>query len=165
MGGLRVVKFVAWLGLRALVCLAASGCASAPDRLWIGDAGDVKSCTAYGWGIAGAIAAHDMNQRCATDLRRLGYVPMPRVRLGIIFATDHPLTVDRFVVKSPAEAAGVAPRDRIVAVDGVEVRGRADLARVLTPKRPGDVVLLTLARAGGTLMLPVALGAEGEDSK
>jgi PDZ domain-containing protein len=48
---------------------------------------------------------------------------------------------------SPAAKAGLQPTDVIVAVDGKPVRTTADLRRLITAHKPGDVVRLTLRSA------------------
>lgn len=46
----------------------------------------------------------------------------------------------------PAFAAGIKPRDRLIAVDGTPVPNSLALAAVLAQHRPGDVVMLTVER-------------------
>jgi membrane-associated protease RseP (regulator of RpoE activity) len=57
----------------------------------------------------------------------------------------------------PAEAAGLAPGDRILAIDGIDVRD--DFSRLTTEvrARPGATVTLRLLRDGGERDVPVTL--------
>jgi S1-C subfamily serine protease len=59
---------------------------------------------------------------------------------------------------SPAEAAGLREGDVITAVDGVAIDARHDLATVILPNQPGEVVTLDLWRGGQTLQVEVTLG-------
>jgi membrane-associated protease RseP (regulator of RpoE activity) len=121
------------------------GCAT-PARLWmINDRGEVRECASY------------MNTRCAEDLQRVGYVPLPTVRIGVNFAPSDSLVVGGFPVGSPAERAGVQRGDRIVRADDQEVRGRTDIAKVLNSKNPGDTIVLAVDRGGQRVDIPVVV--------
>jgi serine protease Do len=58
---------------------------------------------------------------------------------------------------SPAEQAGIAPYDIVVAVDGVPVETTADVRSRLLDARAGDTVQLSVVREGRTLTLPLRL--------
>jgi PDZ domain-containing protein len=78
--------------------------------------------------------------------------------------------VDAVSAGSPAEKAGLAPTDIIVAIDGKRVRTPADVRRVMSEHRPGDRVRLTI-RTGASLASKVvgtthcAAGSAGCDPK
>lgn len=84
-------------------------------------------------------------------------------KLGVVLDTDDDgVAVRSFVERSAAEAAGVRAADRIVALDGAQIDGFADVKIALWDKRPGDKVFLRVARdqatAGpGDLALEVVL--------
>jgi 2-alkenal reductase len=59
---------------------------------------------------------------------------------------------------SPAEAAGLQAGDIITALGGRRVEESHDLATLLLPYRPGDVVALTVLRGGDELEIEVTLG-------
>ena len=59
---------------------------------------------------------------------------------------------------SPAEDAGLAEGDIVVAVDGDAVDQEHDLSTRILPHVPGDTVTLSVVRDGGTLEIPVTLG-------
>src|SRR5438034_9575549 len=62
-----------------------------------------------------------------------------------------------------AEAAGVHPGDRVVAVQGAPFHGRKTIAGALPRARPGDTLDLTIARPeGGERTAPVRLAVVGE---
>ncbi len=72
--------------------------------------------------------------------------------------------VRRVVPGSPAQRAGLAPGDRIVAVNGEPVKQFYDLIRLISP-HPGERVTLTVEREGTTLELAVVpedVGGEGK---
>jgi S1-C subfamily serine protease len=59
---------------------------------------------------------------------------------------------------SPAEVAGLAEGDVVVAVDGDTVDAEHDLSTRVLPHVPGDTVKLTVVRDGRTLEIVVTLG-------
>ena len=59
---------------------------------------------------------------------------------------------------SPAEKAGLADGDIVVAVDGEAVDADHDLATRILPHIPGDTVTLSVVRGGRTLEIKVTLG-------
>ncbi len=65
---------------------------------------------------------------------------------------------------SPAEAAGIAAGDRIVAVDGEAVNHFYDLVRLISP-RPGVPLRLTVLRDGSTLEIEVTPRDEGGEGR
>jgi putative serine protease PepD len=62
---------------------------------------------------------------------------------------------------SPAEAAGLAEGDLVVALDGEPVLGRSELAAKVRLAAPGDEITVTVEREGTELELVVTLGALG----
>ncbi|CAB4565927.1 MAG: PDZ domain-containing protein [Actinobacteria bacterium] len=72
----------------------------------------------------------------------------PAAWIGLRFdgaPASSPLTITGVVAGSPAMAAGVTVGERLVAVDGVEVRTVADVIDAIRSRAPGTVVRLTLA--------------------
>lgn len=63
---------------------------------------------------------------------------------------------------SAAEEAGLRPGDRVLEVDGVEYRTFTDFAETIA-EMPGEDVLLTVARDGQTLEVPVEIGVAPSD--
>ena len=138
---MKTGRIVVSITLTVLLC----GCA-APARLWmINDRGEVREC------------AHYLNTQCAEDLQRVGYVPLPAVRIGVEFAPSDSLVVVGFPVGSPAERAGMQKGDRIVRADDQEVRGRTDIARVLNSKNSGDTIVLAVDRQGQRVDISVVV--------
>jgi S1-C subfamily serine protease len=64
----------------------------------------------------------------------------------------------------PAEQGGIEVGDRIVSVDGQEVNESADVSALVTAKRPGDKVEITVQRGGEEESLNVELGERPEDA-
>lgn len=94
-----------------------------------------------------------------------------RTYLGISYADIEPEMAAQFnlpvrdgiivamVVRgSPAEQAGIQPRDIIVAFDGERISRGGDLRRLLRNRRPGQRVTLTVLRGLGRISVPVTLG-------
>jgi len=83
-----------------------------------------------------------LNERVARALGR------PDAR-GLVVASVDP--------GSPAEAAGLAPYDIVVAIDGEAVETTADVRSRLLDARPGDTIQLAVVREGRTITLPLRL--------
>ena len=62
---------------------------------------------------------------------------------------------------SPAEAAGLAEGDLVVALDGDPILGRSELAAKVRLTEPGEEITVTVEREGAELDLVVTLGALG----
>jgi S1-C subfamily serine protease len=60
---------------------------------------------------------------------------------------------------SPAEAAGIKPGDRILAVDGVEVHAPDALTQLVRSGKPGDEIELTMFRGGEIFAVSAVVGA------
>lgn len=67
------------------------------------------------------------------------------------------LTVSSVLEDSPAERAGLSPKDEIIALDGHRVTPQ-DWDRILEDLRPGGRIRLTIFRGGRLLEVPVRLG-------
>ncbi|QYG91374.1 PDZ domain-containing protein [Iamia sp. SCSIO 61187] len=110
-----------------------------------------------GWAVPAEVAL-----RVADDLRRLGRVD--RGWLGIAGApvadagaVPAGFAVDEVMAGSPAEQAGLAAGDVVLAVDDQRVRSLADVQAALTLTRPGQAVALEVNRADQTLEVEATL--------
>ncbi len=88
----------------------------------------------------------------------------PRYKLGapgwaLSTDSDAPPQIEQVLAGSPAEAAGLRPGDRIVAVEG-ETLGELELREVLAAS-PGRALRLTVERGGERLELTVVPADEG----
>jgi len=99
------------------------------------------------------------------QLADTGKEPEPAASLS---ANSQPLNQRGAVVvgvtsgDSPAARAGVAARDRIVSVDGEEIRDMGHLMRLIGGSLAGDSVKLGIERNGETLEILVTLGTRPE---
>jgi S1-C subfamily serine protease len=59
---------------------------------------------------------------------------------------------------SPADAAGIQPRDVITAIDGQQLTDESSLAQTLSQHKPGDTVTLSVVRDGQQQDVSVTLG-------
>jgi serine protease Do len=71
--------------------------------------------------------------------------------------------VDSVEKGSPAEAAGIKPRDIVQKVDGKPVKSTAEVQRIIFPKTPGSKVPVTVWRDGKTLELTTGVRAARDD--
>ncbi|KHK91068.1 RIP metalloprotease RseP [Novosphingobium malaysiense] len=84
--------------------------------------------------------------------------------IGVEFATP---VIGGFFGDSPAEQAGMLPGDRIVAIDGADVRSFGDIPELIQPF-PGKRVTITALREGEARVFPVTIGsveATGPDGR
>jgi S1-C subfamily serine protease len=65
---------------------------------------------------------------------------------------------DNPIAGSPAEAAGLAEGDVIVALDGEQVTAERDLSTLILPHAPGDTITLRVLRDNSTREIEVTLG-------
>lgn len=79
-------------------------------------------------------------------------------------ARPGPLVISHVVLGSPAEAAGVAVGDVIVAVDQQALLARDELFAAMQDKQPGDTLMLMLRRGTETLLREVILIPHPDDA-
>jgi S1-C subfamily serine protease len=94
------------------------------------------------------------------------------VGLGIVLVPDlldrTPPFIESVVVDSPAERAGLAPDDLVIAVDGRSVPSRDAVQRALGMLADGDPVRIAVVRAGRVVEVdlgprpPLAVGGRAE---
>ncbi len=97
--------------------------------------------------------------------RRFGYLGV-QARVGDELSrepdpadsTRGPIFVSRVFPGSPAEVAGFLPGDQILAIDGREVSGRAQVIRQLAETPPGSEIQVKLLRRGVPLTLYPRVG-------
>lgn len=97
----------------------------------------------------------------------LGAVSRPK-RLGGAFLgvvpgqrkDDNGVPVDRVLPRSPAASAGIQSGDHILKVNGTDLSGPGGLTDILTEKRPGDKLTLTVKRAGRQQEITATLDVE-----
>jgi serine protease DegS len=68
------------------------------------------------------------------------------------------LVVENVLARSPADAAGLVPGDRIVAVDGVKSESRRQVLQQIAMAQPGSRIALSVQRAGTTLTISAIAG-------
>ncbi len=71
---------------------------------------------------------------------------------------EHGVVVDTIEANAPAYKSDLRPTDVITEVDGVAVSLAKDLQKEIVRKKVGQVVQLTVWRAGKTLQIPVTTG-------
>ena len=80
----------------------------------------------------------------------------PRPWLGIYTSVDHDgITIDGFSPIGPAAQAGFQRGDRIVSVNGVDVRSQEEFYETLWKHRAGEVIKLSVERNDRVVVIPV----------
>ena len=82
----------------------------------------------------------------------------PAIAAQLELPVKQGVVVGQVVQGSPAERAGLRPRDVIVAVDGLAIVDETTLGRALNQRRPGERAGLAIARGAERLTLEVTLG-------
>ena len=129
---------------------------------------NAKSASEDAEGIGFAIPINTAMQ-IAKDLIENGYVARPALGVSIYDVTDaqtaqqlgvssYGVYVVKVTAGSGAEAAGVKPGDRILAIADVAVSSSNDVKGYLQDKEVGDTVTLQVERQGKVISLDVTLG-------
>jgi predicted metalloprotease with PDZ domain len=146
----------------ALLILAALTLpACTPSTILVNDSNQVIRCSAYGWGIAGVATAYGIRNSCVADYKKLGYVELPDVQLGVGIQTvdSSLLRITRVPPQSPAAVAGLAKGDIIATIDGRPIETLTEFYTYLATKRAGDVVSCVVTRDGQRVQTQVTLQA------
>jgi len=108
----------------------------------------------------------DQVDRIATDLAEHGAVR--QAFLGVGLMVDSADTLGVRVVKvargSPAEAAGIHVGDRILAIDGEEMKTSEEITSLVRAMRPGEEIALTVLRDAEIHALTAKLGTATPDA-
>jgi S1-C subfamily serine protease len=87
------------------------------------------------------------------------YVPLsPSIAYQLGIQQSEGIVVADVVAASPADDAGIRPRDVITAVDNVPLKSDSDLAQFMSQHKPGDEVTLTVLRNNTPTSVKVKLG-------
>lgn len=89
-------------------------------------------------------------------IRYLTLNPAVAAQLGI--ERTRGIIVGEVVDGSPADEAGLQQEDIVTAVDGSQLEGQSDLARIINERVPGDTLTLTVLRDGEEMQLELTLG-------
>ena len=107
----------------------------------------------------------DQVDRITTDLKEHGSVR--QAFLGVRLVVDTEDTLGVRVVKvaagSPAEKAGIRVEDRILAIDGEEMRTSEEITTLVRGMRPGEEIDITILRDGDIKSVPATLGSTTSD--
>ncbi len=106
-------------------------------------------------GIAFAIPAETVRKALP---RLLDCEHRQGIATGLSFVGDGSGKVEQVADSSPAAAAGIRPGDVVRRVDGRPLRTESDFHLRLLDRKPGDVLPLTLGRAGETVDVRLTLG-------
>jgi S1-C subfamily serine protease len=87
------------------------------------------------------------------------YVPLsPSIAFRLGIQQTQGIVVADVVAASPADDAGIRPRDVITAVNNIPLKSDADFAQFMSQHKPGDEVTLTVLRNNKTTSVKVKLG-------
>ena len=90
-------------------------------------------------------------------IRYTQLTPAIAAQLGIEGATSGAVVIE-VVGGSPAEDAGLQPRDVITEIDGQPLTTESSLAEIINTHRPGDTITLTVVRGSQPTQVQVTLG-------
>jgi S1-C subfamily serine protease len=69
----------------------------------------------------------------------------------------HGVVVRQVAPGSPAASAGLRARDAITSIDGTELKDESSLAQILSKRKPGDKITLSVQRGNEATSLQVTL--------
>ncbi len=138
----------------------------------------IASSTGDSAGVGFAIPINTV-ARVVPQLIKSGRVIRPEIGIARVYQTEHGLLIATLIPGGPAERAGLkGPRivrkrqgpfvyesidlsaaDLIVGVDGKRIKTADDFLEIIESKQPGDKVLVTVARGGREVTVPVQLAA------
>ena len=134
-----------------VVALLLAGCAT-PSTTLVNQDMEAIRCSATGRGHSGTPLELANRDRCVRELKRMGYVELPDVVLGIkpVFTGAVP-SVQEVITGSPADKAGIKPGDVIRSMGGRQVQSFNDFVDALSSRRAGDTLPMIVQRGGATL--------------
>ena len=137
-----------------LVIAVISGC-STPSTMLINQEGQLYRCASSGWGYVGAPMANSINRSCVDDLKKVGYVEIPKVVWGVNLPSSAklPLKVGAVVRGSPAESSGIVTGDIVRELDGQPVQTLVQVYQLLDTKKPDDLLQVRIERRGELINL------------
>ena len=95
----------------------------------------------------------------------VNYVPMtPAVAEQLGSKTTTGVAIVTVVNSSPAGQAGLKSKDIVTQIDGKDLKGESDLARIVDSHKPGDKITLTVVRGTDTSKMDVTLGTASATS-
>ena len=148
-----------WFVLFALViCL--SGCVT-PSTLLVNDDGRVMRCASYGSGAYGIATATSIHSTCVNDMKKLGYVVLPDVTMGLSLEPGT-TQVKTVVPGAGAAQAGIHVGDQIARMNTIAVTRSAEVLHILQDKKSGERIDVTLVREGKESTIPVQLTTRGQ---
>lgn len=112
--------------------------------MYVGQDGKVVRCAAYGAGYVGAPMAQGIHDRCGSDARLAGLIPIEEAGgIGVQLSTEaSSMRILKIGQGSPADRAGIKAGDSLVAIDDQSVTNTAD-ARALAFGRVNTSVKVT----------------------
>jgi regulator of sigma E protease len=145
---------IGWLPLGGYVKFAGDmNPASVPDAAWLALPAAERERTFQAkplWQRAIVVAAGPFVNLALAVLILAGF--------AYAYGVDRtPAVVDQVAAGTPAAAAGLAPGDRIVAIDGVAMTTFTDLAKFALI-RPGQAVTVTVQRGDRQQAMPLTIG-------
>jgi S1-C subfamily serine protease len=89
------------------------------------------------------------------------YVPLnPAIAFQLGIQQTEGIVVANVVAGSPADKAGLQPRDVITAVDNTPLKSDSALAQLISTHKPGDQITLTVLRGNQQMTVKVTLGEQ-----
>ena len=134
------------------------------DTLVAGQAEPGVQAQGIGFAISMAAAKPVADQLVATGKvvhPSLGiqYVPLnPAIAYQLGIQQTEGIVVADVVAASPADDAGLRPKDVITAVNNTPLKSDSDLAQFISTHKPGDQVTLTVLRGNQQMTVKVTLG-------
>lgn len=111
------------------------------------------------WAIPTAITPRPCESQDAGEREFMAMMSKGRPIIGIMLEGKK---ISNVVANSPAETAGLKGGDELVSIDGKQIASIAELAEVMSTKRPGDEVAVEFERGGRREKKSIKLADRGE---
>lgn len=140
------------VALILVAVLSLAGCVSA-STMMVNQDGKWVRCSASGAGWLGAPMAASNHSRCVDDLQKMGYAPLSSAVWGLKTSdwSSFPVKVAFVETGSAADTAGIKAGDIIRKMDGQPVAKGTEVFRLLSDKKPGDILHAQIEREGSLL--------------
>lgn len=133
-----------------IISLALPGCATY-TQMFINANGQMQRCGSYGSGLIGIATAQKIQNDCAGDLKRAGYIEIEKAGvIGIQFsdAKSDTLMLIKVFDNSPAKKQNLAAGDKVLEINGIPIKTQGD-AKALLFSPIGTTVKLKILNSNG----------------
>lgn len=130
----------------AIIAFALCGCttpSTTPSSLFVTPDGKFVRCAAQGWGYVGTPMAQSIHDKCVSDLKYSGALPVSVAGgIGVVPSSDtNAVRILKIIPNSSAEASGIKAGSSITKVNDQSVTNWNDARRLLFGRAGTDLTV------------------------